>query len=316
MDIPVYVFTGLLESGKTTFMKEVIENEGFLDGNGTTAMLITEQGEVKFGEDFLIKHNIAAEIIEKKEEMTPLLWKRMEMMNKPKAIIIEYNGMWELDSLWNSGTPDHWYLAGIYSTVNGETIEMYCQNMRKIFMEPLKMSDMILINRCDESIDRQKYRRSFKALNPQVQVAFERPDGTMYPNQREELPFNVSGDRVVIDDMDYGLWFIDAQDAPGRYIGKEIEFTAKYCASQDKNIKLFVPGRHVMTCCEDDIQFLGFACKFQGEEKFKHGDWVRVVATFDYGPCEVYGPDEEGPVLTLVSIKGVPKPEQELVSFT
>ena len=315
MDIPVYMFTGLLESGKTTFMKEVITEEGFLEP-GATALLITEQGEVEFEEDFLIRNNIAAEIIEEPEEMTPLLWKRMEMMNKPRQVIIEYNGMWEIEKLFNSGIPQNWYLAGVYSAVNGETIEMYTQNMRKMFMEPLKYSDLILINRCDESIDRMKYRRSFKALNPQVQVAFERPDGTMYPNQQEELPFDVSGDRVVIDDMDYGLWYIDAQEAPGRYMGKEIEFTAKYCASSNKKVKFFVPGRHVMTCCEDDVQFLGFVCQYEGKAKFNHGDWVRVVASFDFGPCDMYGEGEEGPVLTLVSIKAASKPEQELVSFT
>ena len=315
MDIPVYLFTGLLDSGKTTFIKEVINEESFLEP-GATAMLLTEQGEVEYDEEFLIKHNIAVEVIEDKDEMKPLLWKRMEMMNKPKQILIEYNGMWELDDLFNSGTPENWFLAGVYSTVNGETIEMYSQNMRKMFMEPLRTSDLIIINRCDETIDRQKYRRSFKALNPQVQVGFERPDGTMYPNQQEELPFDVNADRIVIDDMDYGLWYIDAMDAPGRYMYKELEFTVKYCASNSRDIKYFVPGRHVMTCCEDDIQFLGYVCSFEKETGFQHGDWVRVVVSFDFGPCDVYGPGEEGPILTLIDIKPGQKPEQELVSFT
>ena len=87
MDIPVYLFTGLLDSGKTTFIKEVINEESFLEP-GATAMLLTEQGEVEYDEEFLIKHNIAVEVIEDKDEMKPLLWKRMEMMNKPKQILI------------------------------------------------------------------------------------------------------------------------------------------------------------------------------------------------------------------------------------
>lgn len=40
MDIPVYLFTGLLDSGKTTFIKEVINEESFLEP-GATAMLLT-----------------------------------------------------------------------------------------------------------------------------------------------------------------------------------------------------------------------------------------------------------------------------------
>lgn len=315
MEIPVYMFTGLLESGKTTFMKEVIENDDFLDP-GNTVLLLTEEGEVELDEAFLKKHKMDVVKIEEPGQMNQLLWKRLEMMYNPSQIVVEYNGMWEMEWMFNSQVPQNMFLAGVYSAVNGETVEMYTQNMRKVFMEPLKYSDLILINRCDESIDRAKYRRSFKALNPQVQVAFERPDGTMYPNQQEELPFDCSGDRVVIDDMDYGLYYIDAMDAPMRYMGKEIEFTAKFCASRDKRMQYFVPGRHVMTCCEDDIQFLGYVCQYDGEIKYQHGDWVRVVVKFDFGPCEIYGPGEEGPIYTLVEITGTDKPEQELVSFT
>ena len=315
MEIPVYLFTGLLDSGKTTFMKEVIGESGFLEP-GTTVLLLTEKGMEQFDEDFLKKHRIEVETINKPEQMDKLLWRRMEMMNKPKQILIEYNGMWELDALFNSEIPAHWVLGGVYSTVNGETIEMYAQNMRKLFMEPLKYSDLIIVNRCGEEIDRQKYRRSFKALTPQVQVEFERPDGTMYTREEEGMPFDVNADVIEIDDMDYGLWYIDAMEAPGRYMYKDITFTAKYCASTDKKRKFFIPGRHIMTCCADDIQFLGFVCQFDKDPGFKHGDWVKVKVYFDFGECDIYGPGEEGPILTLESIEKAEKPDPELVSFT
>ena len=70
-----------------------------------------------------------------------------------------------------------------------------------------------------------------------------------------------------------------------------------------------------MTCCEDDIQFLGFICYFEEDLPFEHGDWVEVDASFDYGKCKMYGPDE-GPILHLVHIEEGTKPEQELVTFT
>lgn len=314
MELPVYLFTGLLESGKTTLIQEVAGEEDFLDP-GVTLLIQCEEGEEEFSEEFLSQYRMVLVQVEDQEDLNELFWKRCEKQYQPAQIIIEYNGMWEMNALFESGMPADWFIGGIYSTVNAATAELYISNMRKIFMEPLRESNLIIFNRCSDDIDRMKFRRSLKALNPQVQVAFERENGTMYSNEIEEMPFDYSGETVDLEDMDYGLWYLDAMDHPERYMGKEIRFTARYCASKRKTQKYFVPGRHVMTCCEDDIQFLGFVCFFDSDVPFEHGDWVKVTAAFDYGECSIYGQDE-GPILQLVHIEEGKKPQQELVSFT
>ena len=315
MDIPVYLFTGLLESGKTTLIHEVAGEEGFLDP-GITLLVQFEEGETSFDQEFLEQHEIVLINIEEQDELNSGFWRRCESDYNPAQIMIEYNGMWETETLFNSGMPENWLVGGIYSTVNGETAELYINNMRKMFMEPLQDSNLIIFNRCSEDIDRQKYRRNFKAFNPQVQVVFERENGTLYENEQEELPFDYSGDRVEIEDMDYGLWYLDAMDHPEHYLGKTVHFNARYCESAEKHQKCFVPGRHVMTCCEEDIQFLGFVCYFDENPRFIHGEWVTVDVKFDYGPCDMYGPGEDGPMLYLEHIEKGTQPEQELVSFT
>ena len=289
MDTPVYVFTGLLESGKTTLIYEVAGEEDFLEP-GTTVLIQCEEGEVPLSEEFLRKSSIVLLTAEEPEDLNEMLWKRM---------------------------PEDWYIGGIYTTINAETADMYMTNMRKMFMEPLKASNLVIINRCDEDIDKIKFRRTIKGLNPQCQLAFESRDGEMMENAVDEMPFDYRGDVVEIDDMDYGLWYVDAIEHPSRYMGKEIRFTAKFCASQEPGKDYFIPGRHVMTCCEDDIQFLGFICYFQkGQtEGFQHEDWVKVKVDFDFGEHEMYGYDE-GPILSLVSIEPGEKPQQELVTFT
>lgn len=315
MEIPVYLFTGLLESGKTTLIQEVAGEEDFLEP-GTTLLIQCEEGEAEFSESFLKEYDMVLLKAERPEDFNELFWKRCEKEYKPTQIMIEYNGMWEMEQLFSSHMPEDWFVGGIYSTVDASTAELYITNMRKNFMEPLRDSNLIIFNRCTEDTERMKFRRSLKALNPQVQVAFERTDGTMYENEIEEMPFDYSGETIEIDDMDYGLWYLDAMDHPERYMGKEITFTARYCASAKKGQKYFVPGRHIMTCCEDDIQFLGFLCKFEGDMPFKHGDWIRLTVHFDYGECQMYGPDEEGPILTLIHIEQGTQPKPELVTFT
>lgn len=316
MEIPVYVFTGLLESGKTTLIYEVVKEESFLEP-GNTVLVRCEEGQECLSEKFLTDFSIIQITVEDQKGLNGILWKKIERDYKPAQIMIEYNGMWDTEKIFDCGMPADWYVGGIYTTVNAQTADMYIDNMRKIFMEPLRESNLVIINRCDEDIDKIRFRRLIKGLNPQCQLAFEGKNGEMLENAVDEMPFDYNKSPVVIDDMDYGLWYIDAIEHPNRYTGKDIDFTAKFCASRDAGNDYFIPGRHVMTCCEDDIQFLGFICCFdEGKtDGFDHGDWVRVCAGFDYGEHEMYGWDE-GPILELKSIKAAEKPEQELVTFT
>lgn len=314
METPVYLFTGLLDSGKTTLIYEVAREEGFLDP-GTTVLIQCEEGETALEQKFLKEYSIVQVKVESSETLNDKFWRQLELDYAPAQIMVEYNGMWELEKFFSSGMPGDWSVDGIYSTVNAETAESYIMNMRKIFMKSLRISNLIIFNRCDDETDRIKFRRNLKALNPQVQVIFERKNGTLYENEKEELPFDYSGKKVVINDMDYGLWYIDAMENPKRYMNKDIIFKAKYCASSNPDEKYFIPGRHVMTCCEDDIQFLGFICAFDGESSYEHGDWVKVCVRYNYGEHPVYEYGEEEPVLTLLSIEPAEKPEQELVTF-
>jgi len=315
MELPVYLFTGMLESGKSTLVQEVVTEEDFLMP-GKTLLIQCEEGEVEFSQEFLDKYDIELINVEEPDELNEDFWRTCEFKYRPRQIMIEYNGMWEMDMIFESGIPDEWLIGGIYSTVNGETADLYMNNMRKMFMEPLRDSNLIIVNRCSEDIDRQKFRRAFKALNPPVQVVFEGLDGELFENEKEVLPFDYNGDTIELEDMDYGLWYVDAMDTPGRYMGKEITFTARYCESEEEDKTYFVPGRHVMTCCEDDIQFLGFLCYTDRPLDFEHGQWVRVKVQFFYGECEMYGEGEEGPILHMVEIDACEAPEQELVTFT
>ena len=316
METPVYVFTGLLESGKTTLIYEVAGEEDVLEP-GTTVLVQCEEGEVSFSEEFLRKSSMVLMKAEDPEDLNGALWERIERDYEPAQVLVEYNGMWETERLFDCGMPKDWYIGGIYTTVNAETADLYMTNMRKMFMEPLKPSNLVIINKCDGDTDKIRFRRAIKGLNPQCQLAFESKDGEMMENAVDEMPFDYSGDVVKIDDMDYGLWYVDAIEHPSRYVGKEICFRGRYCASMDENSEYFVPGRHVMTCCEDDIQFLGFVCFFHKGETagFAHGDWCDVRVRFGFGEHEMYGYDE-GPILELISIKRSGKPEQELVTFT
>ena len=88
-------------------------------------------------------------------------------------------------------------------------------------------SSLIVVNRCDRSVDRSGFRRALKVQNPLAQLIFEDPEGQIIQPSAEDLPYDVKGDRIVIEDIDFGVWYVDAYDHPGLYLHKEIEFVAQ-----------------------------------------------------------------------------------------
>ena len=55
-----------------------------------------------------------------------------------------------------------------------------------------------------------------------------------------------------------------------------------------------------MTCCADDIRFLGFVCKYKDTASLKRRQWVMVTATFEWEYSDLYG--EKGPVLRATEV--------------
>ena len=76
----------------------------------------------------------------------------------------------------------------------------------------------------------------------------------------------------------------------------------------------FVPGRMAMTCCADDMAFLGFACKYEGADALRQREWVQVTATVKKEYWKDY--EGEGPILYASSVVKTKAPKNEILSFT
>ncbi|WP_290772098.1 GTP-binding protein [Anaerofustis sp.] len=313
MNTPIFVVSGLLESGKTTLIKNMFRSPEFRN-NGPTLLIVCEDGEEEYDREFLTSCNVHKVTVEECEKFTPSLLQNYEALYRPRQIIIEYNGTWKMDMLLDTKLPLGWEIASVYSVVNCESAELYMLNMRAMFMEPLGLSSLIIFNRYEDGMDRAKLRRNIKALNPMAQIVFERVDGSVVEETSEDLPFDINADVIEVKDEDYGIWFIDTLDNPGHYIGKKVKFKAQVYTDKSLPMKTFVPGRFAMTCCADDIQFLGHECRyFKNKLGFNSRDWVDVWVRVEYEFNPQYG--EDIPILYLEKIKGASKPSDELVYF-
>lgn len=309
MEVPVFVFTGFIDSGKTTLMRDTIESPDFAAYRNL--IIMCEDGDEEYSEAFLKKNHAFLVEVGSPEELTDEFLAGLEKQYTPDQVMIEYNGTWTMTAILNRRLPRHWEFYGIYSAVDTRSVDNYLTNMRQMFMEQFSQSGLIIFNRCAPEVDRARLRRIFKAFNPAAQVIFEDMDGKMYDPANEPLPYDINADIIEVDDLDYGVWYIDAMEHPDRYMGKKIRFLAQIYRGRDLEPGTFVPGRFIMTCCANDVRFMGYMCSYPGAFAYKQRDWAVVTVGFDFRYVAAYG--EKAPFLNLIEIRPAGKPEQDPV---
>ena len=315
-EIPVYLFLGFLDSGKTSFIQDTLEEDYFNNGE-KTLLIACEEGEEEYETQVLEGSNTTVVYVDEEEELQKEYLKSLIDLHQPERILIEHNGMWSVEKLFLAmeGTP-----LMVYQTivmVNAETFDLYMNNMRSLAVEMFKIGEMIIINRCTRDTPRATYRRSIKAVNRRAQVMFESGEEDM-GEEDESLPYDVEGDEIVLEDEDFGIWFVDAGERPDVYRDKTITMKTMVFKSVRLPRGTFVPGRHAMTCCADDIQFIGYLChtnhaKSSTLKAIKNKMWIMLTAEIRYEYNDQY--EEEGPVLYAKRIEAAEKPEDPLIYF-
>lgn len=307
--IPVYMINGFLESGKTDFISFTINQDYFRTGE-RTLLIVCEEGEQEYDPKVLKKNNTFLEIIEDEEDFTVDALEYLVKKNKASRIIIEYNGMWNNKDIT---LPEDWSMDQKITLIDASTFSMYYTNMRSMVADMVRGSEMIIFNRCDGVEDLASYKRNVKAVNPQAEIIFEGKDGEINMTLDEDLPFDINADVIELDNTGYGVWYIDMMDNPDRYAGKTISYVGQVLIPKNFPKDYFVPGRMAMTCCADDLAFLGFATHFKGCANFAERSWVKVTADIKFEYFSDY--EGEGPVLYAKDVSMTSEPEKPVIDF-
>ncbi len=306
---PVYMINGFLESGKTEFIRYTLA-QPYFQVRGKTLLIVCEEGELEYEASLLTKSRTVMEVIEEEEDFCISRLTELEKKHKPERIIIEYNGMWNFK---NMKLPRSWNIEQQITTVDASTFSMYFTNMRSLLAEMLRGSEMIIFNRCDNVEDLGLYRRNVKAINPRADIVFEDSQGEVNQIFEDELPYNLNDPVISLNNEGYGIWYLDTMDNLERYEGKTVQFVGMVLKPADFPQGYFVPGRMAMTCCADDMAFLGYACEYEGASVLKDRQWVKVTAKVEKEYFADYG--GEGPVLKAVSVEQTRAPKEEIISF-
>lgn len=310
--VPIYLITGFLESGKTSFLNFTLQQDYFYI-DGKTLLILCEEGEEEYDMEALKVANTAVEIIEKEEDLTPERLMAMEIIHQPERVIVEYNGMWLASKFEQMQKPEGWGIEQHITCVDASTFQLYMANMKSIFMDMVRNADMVVFNRCKREDPLASYRRGIKVANQRAEIIFEDEEGELEDIFQDEMPFDIHAPIIDIFPEDYGIWFVDAMDHPEIYVDKIVRFKGRALKPRGMGSKFFVPGRTAMTCCADDTTFLGYVCKSAYTPKIPEGSWVEVTAKVAFeNRMEYHG---EGIVLYAENVSPCEPLEEEMVYF-
>lgn len=311
MEIPVYLFTGFLESGKTKMVHETLADQRFQEKE-KTLVLLCEEGEEEY-DPSEYKGEVFIEIIDSPEKLTTDTLKALLKKHRAERVMVELNGMWMTNAFYEA-LPDDWFVYQEVMCVDSRTFKAYNANMRSLMFDKLQGASVVFFNRCDDKTDIMSLHSAVRAVSRQIGIIYEYVDGRIeQDNIVDPLPFDIDAPIIEISDKDYAIWYRDMAEDLKKYVGKVIKVKGIVARDEALPENAFAFGRMVMTCCADDTSFHGLVT--YGKEKFnyKNGDWVLLTAEFKKEKTPIY--NGVGPVFHVISVEDAEKPENPIATF-
>ena len=312
MNMPVYLFTGFIEGGKTTIIQESLEDKRFNSGE-KTLVLLCEEGERELEPSKFWGSNVTIRVIEDESEINRANLTALVREHRYDRIIIEYNGMWLLDTLYRN-MPADWAIYQNMMFAEAKTFLNYNANMRQLVYDKLKDAEMIVLNRAYEGVDKEEIHKVVRGISRRAAIVYDYTDGHVeYDEIEDPLPFDVNAEVIEIKDEDFAIWYRDLSENMKAYEGKTVRFKGLIARDNKLAKNAAIIGRHIMTCCADDIQYGGMVCVFSSESPLQTGDWVTVKGKVKIEKAKVYR--THGPVVYVESTAFAVAPKQEVATF-
>lgn len=309
---PVYLFTGFLESGKTKFIQETLEDRRFCTGE-RTLLLVCEEGEEEYAPDQFADKTVCIRTIEDKSGLTAENLSRFVRETKAERVLIEYNGMWLLDDLYGA-MPEDWAVYQEFMFADSGTFLAYNANMRQLVYDKLKSAELVVFNRFKPEMDKMEFHKIVRGASRRCDIAYEAMNGDVkYDDIEDPLPFDLDAPVVEIGDEDYAVWYRDMSEEPDKYEGKTVRFKARALQREKLPKGCIVVGRHVMTCCVQDIQFAALVCELDNPTEIKDDSWIDITASVSFRWHKAYR--RKGPVLKYIGSSPCEAPDPDVATF-
>ena len=312
METAVYLFTGFLEAGKTKFITETMSDENFNDGKRKYLIITCEEGEEEYYPEAL-GDNVSIASFDSQDRLTPDRLSAMQKRAGADIIVVEYNGMWTLDSFYNA-LPDNWMVYQEIFIADSKTILSYNANMRQLVVDKLTSCEMVVFNRTDGNTDKMALHKMVRGVSRKANICYEDMAGEIdFDTIEDPLPYDINSPVIEIKDDDFAIFYRDMTEEFDKYKGKTVRFKGIVALDKSLPVQNFAVGRHIMTCCEADIAYRGVVAKGMGGLDLKTRDWVILEGKLKEEYSKLYR--GEGPVLEVQKIERAEKPLQEVATF-
>lgn len=311
-EVPVYLFVGFLESGKTKFIQETLEDKRFNSGE-RTLVLVCEEGIEEYDSSKYPSKNVEFRTIEEKEDLTEEKLAGFVKETRAERVVIEYNGMWLVNDLFNA-MPESWAIYQVMFFADASTFLNYNNNMRSLVVDKLNVTELTIFNRYTRDMDPNEFHKIVRGVSRRTEIAYEYTDGTVaYDDIEDPLPFDIEADEITINDEDFALFYRDIMEEPLKYDGKIINFKGMTARNPKFPPDVFAMGRNIMTCCVEDIQFCWFVTESADASGIKERSWYIVRAAIKVQKHKFYR--GKGPVLRVLEINPAAPPAKEVATF-
>ena len=312
-EVNVYLFLGFLESGKTKFIQETLEDPR-MDSGERTLLLVCEEGEEEYAPEKFAVKRVTKVTLESADELTMENLEDLTARHRPQRIIVEYNGTWLLQQFFDA-MPESWVINQIMTFFDATTFLNYNANMRQLVFDKMQMTQMVVFNRFKGEYDKLAFHKVVRGVSRRPDIVYEYLGGNPeFDDIEDPLPFDKDADVIEIEDRDFAWFYRDMAENTADYVGKTVRYKGMAAVSKKVPKGYIILGRHIMTCCEADIAYDGFAVKLGGLVKdVQTRDWLTITAKVKIEYNSAYR--SEGPVFIAEKAERSDPPEESVVTY-
>ena len=276
--------------------------------------MLCEEGEEEYHPERFADGKVTFYNVENEEDLEPYPLEKARKAANAERIIVEYNGMWQMASFIYA-MPEQWIIAQEMTFADAATFKAFNANMRNLVVDQIQNTDCVTFRNLEpESELIPELHGICRAIQRGVDIVYKFNDGTEKVDDiPDPLPYDLDRPVVEIPDNAYGLWYAEMMQFPEKYDKKKYRFKGFVGKDRSLSRNEFFVGRHVMSCCVNDIQYAGMLARWDKAPVLKTGDWVIVEAALVMEKNRVYR--AKGPVLTVTGLVRTSEPEYKVVTL-
>ncbi|MBW7572114.1 permease [Caproiciproducens faecalis] len=165
----IEIICGFLESGKTTLIQNILEQE-YMQQYRRIVIIQCEEGLTEFRAASMASKDVVLAQIEHPEKIRKGLFTKMKEELDPDLILIEYNGTWPIEQLLRVRLPSDYRIDRILFCAEASTFPMYIKNTGNMMLNQLGNADAVFLNRC--SADTDTLKATVRSCNRTAKICF------------------------------------------------------------------------------------------------------------------------------------------------